>query len=72
MLHLTGCEIVEHAHPDDILFGLGKSWSLAYLKPEQPLDVFLQNLRAHHICLAKGDWVQDIRILARLWGIRVL
>jgi L-fucose isomerase-like protein len=71
VLHLTGCEIIEHDHPDNIIFGLGKSWPFAYLKPKQPLDVFLNNLRAHHMCLAMGDWIQEIKILARLWGIRV-
>jgi L-fucose isomerase len=72
VLHLTRCEIVDHAHSEDILFGLGKSWPFAYLKPEQPMDTFLKNLRAHHICLARGDWTTDMSILSRMWGIPVL
>jgi len=72
VLHLTGCEIVEHAHSEDIVFGLGRSWPFAYVKPQQPVDEFLRKVRAHHMCLAKGDWVQDMAMLAKLWNIEVL
>ena len=72
VLHLTGCEIIEHAHREDIVFGLGRSWPFAYVKPHQPVDEFLRQIRAHHMCLAKGDWTQDMRLLAELWGIPVL
>jgi len=72
VLHLTACEIIEHPHREDIVFGLGRSWPFAYVKPAQPVDEFLRNVRAHHMCLAKGDWVRDMSILARLWGVPVL
>jgi L-fucose isomerase len=72
VLHLTGGEIVEHAHDRKILFGYGGHWPFAYVRPDEPLERFTRNLRAHHLCLARGDWVQELTILARLLGVRVL
>lgn len=72
VLHVTGCEIIPYPHDNKIIFGYGGHWPFAYLRPEQKLDEFVQKVRAHHMCLAKGNWVKELKILARLWGVRVL
>lgn len=72
VLHVTGCEIVEFPHDNNIIFGYGGHWPFAYLKTDQTLEDFVQNVRAHHMCLAKGDWERELRILAKLCGVRIL
>ena len=72
VLHVTGCEIVEFPHDKTIMMGIGGVWPFAYLKPDESLGDFTQKIRAHHMCLAKGDWERELRALARLWNVRTL
>jgi L-fucose isomerase len=72
VLHVTGCDIVEHAHREDIVFGLGGTWPWAYVKPDEPLDEYTVKVRAHHECLTKGDCVKELSVLAKMLGVRIL
>ena len=72
MLHLTRGESFAHPHNPSGMLGIAGVWPFAYVKIEQNMEHFVRNLRAHHICIAPGDWVAEMEALARLWHVEVL
>ena len=72
VLHATRGESFAHPHDEASFLGIGGTWPFAYVKIEQDMDQFIRNLRAHHMCIAFGDWLPELEMLARLWGIDVL
>jgi L-fucose isomerase len=72
VLHLTSGASFAHPHDESSMLGIGGVWPFAYVQIEQEMEHFVNNLRAHHMCIAFGDWVAELEILARLWGVEVL
>ena len=72
VLHLSKGESFEYHHDEKSLLGIGGSWPFAYVKIKESLDTFCVNLRAHHMCIAFGDWVPEMKILAKLWNVELL
>lgn len=48
---------------------LGQRWPGFGLKFEGNIDAFLQNTVGHHYVLVDGDYVQELRYLAEIYGI---
>ncbi|MCX7887025.1 MAG: hypothetical protein N3B01_07210 [Verrucomicrobiae bacterium] len=72
VLHACGGESFAYPHDETSFQGIGAVWPFAYVKIEQDMGRFVQNLRAHHICIAPGDWLPELQMLARLWGVEIL
>lgn len=72
VLHLSRGESFKYPHDKKSLLGIGELWPFAYVKIEEPLDSFCRNLRAHHMCIAFGDWMPELKILAELWNVELL
>ena len=72
VLHVTRGKSFAYPHDEKSFLGIGGVWPFAYVKIEQDMDQFVCNLRAHHICIAFGDWLPELKILAGLWGVDVL
>ncbi|MHB8865046.1 MAG: hypothetical protein ACYC6N_21915 [Pirellulaceae bacterium] len=72
VLHACGGESFAYPHDEKSLLGIGAVWPFAYVKIEQDMDRFVLNLRAHHMCIAPGDWLPELAALARLWNVEIL
>ncbi len=72
VLHACGGESFAYPHDENSLLGIGAVWPFAYVKIEQDMDRFVRNLRAHHMCIAPGDWLPELTALARLWNVEML
>lgn len=73
VLYVCGGEAVAYGrHDPEAILGAGALWPWAYVRPDEPLDDFVRHLRAHHTCVARGDWVSQLRDLADLLEVRVL
>jgi L-fucose/D-arabinose isomerase len=73
VLYVCGGEAVKYPkHDPEAILGAGALWPWAYVRPDEPLRDFIRHLRAHHICVAKGDWVTELKELALLLDVRVL
>ena len=73
VLYVCGGEAVKYPrHDPEAILGAGALWPWAYVRPDEPLKDFVRHLRAHHICVARGDWVTELRELAGLLDVRVL
>jgi L-fucose isomerase len=72
VVHVTTGESFEYPHDRNSLIGIGGVWPFAYVRIHQNIDRFVENLRAHHICIAFGNWEPELRALANLWDVEVL
>ncbi len=72
VLHAARGESFAYPHDPKSLLGIGGVWPFAYVRIGQSIDRFVANLRAHHMCIAPGDWLPELEALARLWQIEVL
>lgn len=72
VLHLCRGESFAYPHDPRSLLGIGAAWPFAYVKIHQDMERFVRNLRAHHMCIAPGDWLAEMQALARLWHVEVL
>ena len=72
VLHAASGEAIAHPHDENSFLGIGGVWPFAYVKIDQDMDRFVANLRAHHMCIAPGDWMPQLTALARLWDVEVL
>ena len=72
VLHATRGESFAYPHDENSLLGIGGVWPFAYVRIEQEMDKFVENLRAHHMCISFGDWLPELEALARLWDVEVL
>jgi len=72
VLHLTRGESFAYPHDPNSLLGIGGMWPFAYVKIAQDMERFVRNLRAHHMCIAPGEWCSEMQALARLWHVEVL
>jgi L-fucose isomerase len=72
VLHACRGESFAFPHDENSLLGIGAVWPFAYVKIEQDMERFVRNLRAHHMCIAPGDWLPQLKALADLWGVDVL
>ena len=72
VLHACAGESFAYPHDEQSLLGIGAVWPFAYVKIEQEMERFVRNLRAHHMCIAPGDWLPQLESLARLWNVDVL
>ena len=53
--------------PDE---ALGQRWPGFGLRMEGNIDEFLQNTVGHHYVLVKGDWHDELKYLAELFGVK--
>lgn len=72
VLHTCRGQSFAYPHDPHSLLGIGAVWPFAYVKIDQPMDRFVENLRAHHMCIAPGDWLPELTALARLWDVEIL
>lgn len=72
VLHLCRGESFAYPHDPTSLLGIAAVWPFAYVKIQQDMERFVRNLRAHHMCIAPGDWIAEMEALARLWHVEVL
>ena len=72
VLHLCRGESFAYPHDPTSLLGIAGVWPFAYVKIQQDMERFVRNLRAHHMCIAPGEWVPEMEALARLWQVDVL
>ena len=72
VLHISKGESFDYPHDESGFEGIGGVWPFAYVKIHQEISSFIQNLRAHHICIAFGDWTPELEALAKLWDIEIL
>lgn len=72
VLHAARGESFAYAHDPNSLLGIGGAWPFAYVRVHEDMDRFVSNLRAHHMCIAPGDWLPELEALARLWDVDVL
>lgn len=72
VLHLARGESFAYPHDPASLLGIGGVWPFAYVKIDQDMERFVANLRAHHMCVAVGDFFPELEALARLWHVEVL
>ncbi len=59
-------------HDENSFLGIGGVWPFAYVEIDQDMDRFVNNLRAHHMCIAPGHWMPHLEALARLWDVELL
>jgi len=52
--------------PDEVI---GQRWPGFGLEFEQDRKEFLQNTVGHHYSLVVGDWSEELRVIAGLYGI---
>jgi len=71
-LHIVKGESFVYPHDKDSFLGIGGVWPWAYIKIHQDMPKFIQNLRAHHMCISFGNWTQELKALAKLWNIEIL
>ncbi|HBP37842.1 MAG TPA: hypothetical protein DD640_03715 [Clostridiales bacterium] len=72
VLHASRGESFAYPHDEAGMQGLGGVWPFAYVKVSQDIDRFIACLRAHHMCIACGDYLPELEILARLWDVDIL
>lgn len=72
VLHVTRGESFAHSHDPSGFLGIAGVWPFAYVKIAQDMERFVRNLRAHHMCIAPGDWTAEMESLAKLWHVDVL
>lgn len=72
VLHACRGESFAYPHDEQGLLGIAGVWPFAYVRIEQDMDSFVRNLRAHHMCIAPGDWMPELEALARLWSVEIL
>jgi L-fucose isomerase len=72
VLHTCRGESFAYPHDPKSLLGLGRLWPFAYIRIGQDMERFVVNLRAHHMCIIPGDWLPELEMLARLWGVEIL
>jgi L-fucose isomerase-like protein len=72
VIYITGGQVVEHPHDPGDIMGAAGAWPFAYISLDEPIDGFIHHLRAHHICIAYGDWQYHVRELADLLDVRTI